>query len=190
VDSSGSDQLAGLGTDAQGNIYLAGTTQSPNFRVKAAVQNGFAGTSDVFVTKLDPNGNVVYSTYFGGSGGDVATAMTVDPNGSVYVAGTTSSTDFPTTAGAYSSTLPSPSGAGAFVTFLFKLNADGSLGYSTYFSNSQTLPNAVAVDSAGSAPGFRRVPRGLTSKTLTPRFETRHRGSSAARAFPQSSRTA
>jgi hypothetical protein len=151
VDSSGSDQLAGLGTDAQGNIYLAGTTRSPNFQVKAAVQNRFAGASDVFVTKLDPNGNIVYSTFFGGSGGDVATAMTVDSNGGVYVTGTTSSTDFPTTDGAYSSFLPSPSGAGAFVTFLFKLNPDGSLGYSTYFSNSQTSPNAVAVDSAGSA---------------------------------------
>src|SRR5450432_708377 len=100
VDSSRSDQLAGLGTDAQGNIYLAGTTQSPNFQVKAAVQNHFAGGSDVFVTKLDPSGNIVYSTYFGGSGADIATAMAVAPQGGVYVTGTTTSTDFPTTPGA------------------------------------------------------------------------------------------
>src|SRR5450432_2276349 len=100
VDGSGSDQLAGLGTDAQGNIYLAGTTQSPNFAVKAGVQSHLAGASDVFVTKLDPSGNIVYSTYFGGSGADVATAMTVDAQGGVYVMGTTSST-FPTTPGSY-----------------------------------------------------------------------------------------
>ena len=151
ADGSGSDQLAGLGTDAQGNIYLAGTTQSPNFQVKAAVQNHLAGGSDVFVTKLDPSGNIVYSTYFGGSGGDAATAMTVDSHGSVYVTGTTSSNDFPTTPGVYSSSVPPPSGGGAFITFLFKLNPDGSVGYATYFSNSLTPPNAIAVDSAGSA---------------------------------------
>src|ERR1700704_4041079 len=151
VDGSGSDQLAGLGTDAQGNIYLAGTTQSPNFQVKAAVQNHFAGVSDVFVTKLDPSGNIVYSTYFGGSGGDSATAMTVDPQGSVYVTGTTASTDFPTTPGVYSSSVPPPSGGGAFVTFLFKLNPDGSVGYATYFSNSLSTTNAIAVDRAGFA---------------------------------------
>jgi hypothetical protein len=151
VDSSGSDQLAGLGTDAQGNIYLAGTTQSPNFQVKAAAQNHFAGGSDVFVSKLDPSGNIVYSTYFGGSGADIATAMAVDPQGSVYVTGTTTSTDFPTTPGVYSSSVPPPSGAVPFVTFLFKLNPDGSAGYATYFSNSQTTPNAIAVDHAGFA---------------------------------------
>jgi Beta-propeller repeat/IPT/TIG domain len=151
VDSSRSDQLAGLGTDAQGNIYLAGTTQSPNFQVKAAVQNHFAGGSDVFVTKLDPSGNIVYSTYFGGSGADIATAMAVDPQGGVYVTGTTTSTDFPTTPGVYSSSVPPPSGGAPFVIFLFKLNPDGSVGYATYFSNSQTPPGAIAVDRAGSA---------------------------------------
>jgi hypothetical protein len=151
VDGSGSDQLAGLGTDAQGNIYLAGTTQSPNYPLKAAVQNHLAGASDVFITKLDPSGNVVYSTYFGGSGADAATAMAVDARGSVYVTGTTTSTDFPATPGAYASSVPAPSVGGAFVTFLMKLNPDGSVGYATYFSNSQSLPNAIAVDSAGSA---------------------------------------
>src|SRR5579863_2556057 len=151
VDGSGSDQLAGLAADAQGNIYLAGTTQSPNFHLKAAVQNHFAGGSDVFVTKLDAAGNIVYSTYFGGSGVDVATAMTVDAQGNVYVTGITASTDFPTTPGAYSSSVPPLSGAGAFISFLFKLNRDGSTGYATYFTNSQTSPNAIAVDSAGSA---------------------------------------
>lgn len=151
VDGSGSDQLAGLGADAQGNIYLAGSTQSPNFQVKAAAQSHLAGGSDVFVAKLDPSGNIVYSTYFGGSGNDVATAMAVDPQGGVYITGTTTSTDFPTTPGAYSSSVPPPSAAGAFLTFLFKLNPDGSVGYATYFSNSQTTANAIAVDSAGFA---------------------------------------
>ena len=140
VDNSGSDELAGLGADAQGNIYLAGTTQSPNFQTKAAAQSQFAGASDVFVTKLDPDGNIVYSTYFGGSGAELATAMTVDPYGGVYVTGTTTSIDFPTTPGAYSSSVPPASGGAPFITFLFKLNPDGSVGYATYFSTSNVSP--------------------------------------------------
>ena len=156
ADNSGLDQGAALGTDAQGNIYLAGTTQSPNFQVKAAVQSHLAGGSDVFVTKLDPSGNIIYSTYFGGTGNDVTTAMAVDPQGGVYVTGTTTSTDFPTTPGAYSTSVPAPSGGATaglatLVTFLFKLNLDGSVGYATYFSNSPTTSNAIAVDHAGFA---------------------------------------
>jgi len=151
VDDSGSDVLVGLGTDVHGNIYLAGNTQSPNFRVKGAAQDHFAGVSDVFVTKLDLSGNVVYSTYFGGSGADAATAMTVDAQGNVYVTGTTTSTDFPTTSNAYSSSVPAPSSNSPVVTFLFKLNADGSVSFATYFSTSQTIPYAIAVDRTGSA---------------------------------------
>ena len=112
-----------------------------------ATANGHAyvavvGTRDVYVTKLDANGNVVYSTYFGGSGDDVAVGMAVDPSGGVYVAGTTTSLDFPITKGSYASTGGS---------FLFKLNSDGSLGYSTYFAPLGNTPAAIAVDAAGSA---------------------------------------
>ena len=91
--------MAGLGTDAAGNTYVVGSTRSASFSVKSAVQSHSAspGNYDVFVTKLDPAGNIVYSTYFGGGGIDIANAMTVDPAGNVYVTGTTTSTDFPTT---------------------------------------------------------------------------------------------
>jgi uncharacterized protein (TIGR03437 family) len=109
------------------------------------VANGHAyvavlGTRDVYVTKLDPSGKVVYSTYFGGSADDVANAIAVDATGNVYVTGTTLSLDFPVTKGAYASTGTS---------FLFKLNPDGSVGYSTYFTGAN--PIAIAVDAAGSA---------------------------------------
>ena len=68
-----------------GNVYVAGATTSPNFPVKSAAQShlGAAGVSNCFVTKLDPSGNVVYSTYFVGTGFDTATAMTVDAAGNV-----------------------------------------------------------------------------------------------------------
>jgi uncharacterized protein (TIGR03437 family) len=103
---------------------------------------GAATTSDVFVTKLDPLGNVIYSTYFGGSGSDVAHGIAVDASGAAYVTGVTTSVDFPVTASAFAKNGGS---------FLFKLNPDGTTSYSTYFSDARSQPNAVAVDSSGHA---------------------------------------
>ena len=98
------------------------------------------GSADVFVTKLDPLGNIVYSTYFGGSSRDAAIAMAVDAAGNVFVTGATDSGDFPVSKGAYAS---------SGTSFVFKLNPDGSLGYSTYFSG--TSPVAIGTDGSGSA---------------------------------------
>lgn len=124
-----------VGPPAMG--FISGITAANGH---AYVANG--GSHDVYVTKLDPLGNVVYSTYFGGSADDVGAAMAVDPTGNVYVTGTTTSLDFPVTKGAYAS-----SGG----SFLFKLNPDGSTGYSTYFAPSGNSPIAIAVDAGGSA---------------------------------------
>ncbi|HTO73757.1 MAG TPA: SBBP repeat-containing protein, partial [Gemmatimonadales bacterium] len=102
----------------------------------------FAGTqasTDIFVTRFDPQGNLIYATYFGGASTDIARAMAVDPAGGVYVAGSTQSLDFPATPGAYAK--PGP-------YFLFKLNADGTLAWST---GVDAQPNALAVDRSGHA---------------------------------------
>jgi len=108
----------------------------------SSIYMGVAATTDVFVTKLDPQGNTVYSTYFGGSGSDVAQGIAVDSLGAAYVTGTTNSPDFPVTSGAFAK-----SGG----NFLFKLKPDGSTAYSTYFSDAQSQPRAVAADSQGHA---------------------------------------
>jgi len=162
VDNSGHGYpFAGLGTDAQGNTYLAGSTRSLTFPVKSAVQDHSAspGSYDVFVTKLDPSGNIVYSTYFGGSADDIARAVTVDSAGNVYVTGTTGSSDFPTTRGSWSPSVPpapppsfAPSSVYEGAIFLFKLNPDGSVGYSTYFTSASApaIPQGIAVDGASS----------------------------------------
>ena len=98
-----------------------------------------APSGDAFIAKLNPNGSVAYATFLGGSGNDVPVGIAMDSSGSVYLAGTTSSTDYPLTAFPLSST----PGAG----FVAKINPGGqSLNFSTYFS----LPiSASAVDSAG-----------------------------------------
>ena len=104
-------------------------------------------TTDVFVAKLASNGDVVYATYFGGSAEDQAMAMALGPDGSVYVTGQTLSTDFPVTTGAYSKTANANGGNASFV---FKLNPDRSIGWSTYFADARSSVQSIAVDSAGS----------------------------------------
>jgi uncharacterized protein (TIGR03437 family) len=161
------DAANAIAVDAQGNVYIAGQTVSSNFPVTpGALQSQQAGTasqifligagqvSDAFVTKIDPLGRIVYSTYLGGASTDVAKAIAVDGQGNVYVAGVTGSTNFPVTAGAFQT-------SAAFVTnglnqnhiFVAKLNASGSaLVYSTFIAGSGSeQANAIAVDSAGNA---------------------------------------
>jgi uncharacterized protein (TIGR03437 family) len=101
--------------------------------------------NEVFVAKLDPDGNILYSTYFGGSGVDTAVAMAVGNDGSVYVTGQTTSADFPVTAGVYAAAFP----AALSSNFVFKLNPDGSMAWSTYFPSGNSSVSAIAVDAGG-----------------------------------------
>ena len=150
LDASGVDLFASLGTDSQGNIYVAGSTSSATFPVLNAAQPHLAssGGHNAFVAKLDPSGDLLYSTYFGGSGDDLVVAMAVDPAGHVSVTGSTSSPNFPTTPGTYATTTPSLAPYTS-TSFLFRLNPDGSLAWSTYFPASSSTVNAIALDSTG-----------------------------------------
>jgi uncharacterized protein (TIGR03437 family) len=123
---------------------------------QVAVANGqvFAAVNsskDVFVTKLDPDGNIIYSTYFGGAGDDTANAMTVDASGNVYVTGMTGSRDFPTTAGAYSKSPPQAATgvASNASSFVLKLKPDGSVGYATYLGDAFSTPYGISANAAG-----------------------------------------
>src|SRR5580658_5398996 len=106
-----------------------------------------APTTDVFAVKLDNNGNVIYSTYFGGSGSDSAAALAVGSDGSIYVTGSTTSADLPVTPGVYQSALPSTNGSAS--SFVFKLNPNGSLGWATYFAGPGSVAESIAVDASG-----------------------------------------
>jgi hypothetical protein len=109
------------------------------------------GSSDAFVTKINPAGSaMVYSTLLGGSGGDSSSGVAVDATGSAYVVGDTGSQDFPTTAGAFDTTFGCCSFGDIFVT---RLDATGSgLIYSTYLGG-KTIESiaSVALDAAGAA---------------------------------------
>jgi hypothetical protein len=104
---------------------------------------------DAFVTKLNPTGSaLVYSTYLGGSDGDNGSGIVVDATGNAYVTGTTVSTNFPTTAGAFQTF-----NAGRLDAFVTKLNPTGSaLVYSTYLGSSGNDNGfGIAVDATGNA---------------------------------------
>ena len=119
-------------------------------------------STDAFAVKLDNNGNVVYATYFGGSGNDTAVALAVGSDGSLYVTGATTSSDLPVTAGAYLAKLPSANGAAA--SYVLKLNPDGSMGWATYFTDANSTPQSIAVDSQGN-PYVAGSSRGSTLPT-------------------------
>ena len=137
-----------VASDASGNTYVVGSTSSPDFPVSSgALQGSLNGLFDTFVTKLDANGSLLWSTYLGGSDGDSPQAVGIDGSGNPYVAGTTGSTDFPTTTGTDRSL------GGGFDAFVAKFTAAGSLSYSTYLGGNDDLEwsKGIAVDTAGAA---------------------------------------
>ena len=141
----------GLAVDASGSAYVTSETVSTDFPITAgAFQATLSGYQNAFVTKLDPTGSaLVYSTYLGGSITDWTQAIAVDADGNAYVTGVTTSTDFPTTAGAVQTSF----GGGRNDAFVVKLNPAGSaLVYSTYLGGSgKEAGSAIAVDTAGNA---------------------------------------
>jgi hypothetical protein len=137
----------GVAIDGAGNVYVTGGTPGDHPTTVGAFDTS-PGSSDGFVTKLNPTGTaLVYSTFLGGSGFDGGHAIELDAAGNAVVAGGTSSTDFPITGGAFDDSV---SGGDAFVT---KVNTAGSaLHYSTVLGGTQSEgASGVAVDSAGNS---------------------------------------
>jgi uncharacterized protein (TIGR03437 family) len=163
----------GLAVDSAGSVYVTGRTGSVDFPVANALPGlgsfpaRLPGTTptytpSTFVTKFSPGGSsLVYSTYLGGNSEDDGYAIAVDSAGEAYVAGSTTSANFPITSGAYQKLCgptvyagqtgaTCPSSMNAFVT---KLNATGTeLVYSTFLGgNGNTFATGIAVDAAGRA---------------------------------------
>lgn len=147
LGGTGDDEGQGIAADSSGNVYLTGQTASPTF---PGASGGLTGTANVFVTKIAAGGSsLVYSTYIGGTGslGDSGNAIAVDNSGNAFVAGGTSSSDFPHTSGVFQTTLNGASNA-----FALKLNSSGAIVYSTYLGGSGTdtaLGIALATDGSG-----------------------------------------
>lgn len=145
----GEDIPFGIAVDADGNAYIAGRTGSPNF---PTTPNAFqtvlrAKSTNAFVTKVDSEGSLVFSTYLGGSGGEDGHGIAVDGKGNVYVTGATGSADFPT-ANPFQ-----PNLRGQTDAFVTKFDPSGSaLVYSTYLGgNGMDGGMGIAVDVSGNA---------------------------------------
>jgi len=148
----GSDPDNGLGiaVDDAGSAYVTGDTGSADFpTTPGAFDTSFGGATDAFVAKLAANGaSRAYSSYLGGGDLDQGSGIAVDAVGSAYVTGATFSADFPTTAGAFDTSL-----GGINDAFVTKVAASGaSLAYSAYLGGSDDEgEDAIAVDAAGGA---------------------------------------
>jgi Bacterial Ig-like domain (group 1)/Beta-propeller repeat len=153
LGGAGGDDAGAIAVDGGGNAYVTGVASSSNFPVTVgAFQTAIRGQEDAFVAKLNASGSaLVYSTYLGGGSTEHGSAIAIDADGYAYVAGRTTSGDFPTTPGAFQTT--KSSGSTSHAAFVTKLNPSGSaLAYSTYLAGSGSdLARAIALDGFGNA---------------------------------------
>jgi uncharacterized protein (TIGR03437 family) len=170
---SGAEAATALVVDLEGNVVVVGQTTSPDFPVtEGAFQRRLRGTSDNFLVRLDPSGNVLTSTYLGGGGSENPSSIAIDGSGNIVLAGSTSSLDFPTTQGVMqSSAVVPPWNSFAPAGFVAQFAPNGtSLNWASYVTSSEFVPvsanfdigvSALAVGTAGdvyvgglTGPGF------------------------------------
>ncbi len=130
---TGEDDTQSIAVDNSGNIVVGGTLFSDDhIATPGAYQSHNAGSLDVFLTKFDTNGNLIWSTFYGGENGDFGIDMVTDANNDIYVCGFTTSLHGIATAGSYQ-----PTYAGGFLIsdsadgFIAKFSTTGSLSWAT-----------------------------------------------------------
>lgn len=142
---SDNDQAYAIARDGSGNLYVAGTTSSPDLPLSGPYQATLGGFSSAFVMKFDAaTHDLVYSTYLGDNVQETR-AITVDTNGNATVSGSTASTTWPVVNPLQAAN------AGLVDAFVTTLNAAGNgLLFSTYLGGSGIdRVRAMAVDASG-----------------------------------------
>ena len=153
LGGSGEDWGRGIAVDGDGNAYVTGSTSSAQFPTTTGALDPSYDCCDplAFLVKLDPDGSLVYGTYLAGTGysSDLRDErVVVDELGNAYLTGKATSVEFPTTPGAYDTTL-----SGSWDVFVTKLDPSGSsLLFSTLIGGSTTdNVGDLAVDPSGAA---------------------------------------
>lgn len=149
LGGSGTEARVKIAVDSAQNIYVAGTTNSGDFRVTDG--STLAGTQNIFISKLDTTlagtAQLIYSIYLGGNGTDSLAGIAVDSASSIYVAGSTTSSNFPTVSEFEGAT----SGTHGFLTKISNtgLNATYAIVYSTYLAgNGVDQVTGLAIDAS------------------------------------------
>ena len=165
LGGSGAIAVTGITIDSAGNAILAGQTTSSDFPVTTgAFQEHLKGIQNCFLMRLDPAGNILSSTYFGGSGSDRLSSIAVDGAGNIVLAGSTSSLDLPATPGTMQATaIVPPWNNSSPAGFAAQFAPDGiSLKWASYVISSENGGvSALGVSPAGdiyiggsTGPGF------------------------------------
>jgi hypothetical protein len=164
----GQDAAFGIAVGTNGEAFITGYTDSEDFPITNAFQSRLGGTNlnarrvfiiDAFVTKLNPNGTLAYSTYLGGMNRDVGLGIAVDALNRAYVTGFTESRDFPVVnplQGPYLRNGTNYDGGayhGKGDAFASRLSPDGAaLEYSTFLGGTNhDMGQSIAVDSTDCA---------------------------------------
>lgn len=188
LGGSRSDWAEDVAVDGSGRAVIVGLTYSTDFPVTpGAFDTSLTGNRDLFVARFSANGSSLeYATFLGGSGEECQqldwcfVSLAVDSSSRAYIAGMTSSPDFPTTAGAFDRSLD-----GASDGFAVRISADGSaLEYGAYLGGSdQDWVSGVAVSPAGWA-----VLAGSTSSADFPAtpgaYDTTYAGGTCGHPYP------
>ncbi len=163
LGGSGLQYGYGVAVDNSGNAYITGYTSSSNFPITSnAYQKSPTGTlnsNHAFISEFDLNGNLIYSSYLGGNGGDYGYGIAVDNSGNTYITGYTTSNNFPITSNAYQKTYI---GSNTYDAFLSEFNSFGNLIYSTYLGGSVDIGTGITVDNIGNVY--------ITGYTSSPNF--------------------
>ena len=189
----GTSPLA-IATDAYGAAYATGTTSSLDFPVIRGALERLNGPSDAFAAKINPDGSgLEWSTYLGGLGYDTGTAIAMDEQGNITVAGYTTSPDLPETGSG-------EAWNGGEDGFIMQMDPQGRIMKSTYLGTAgQDRVEALALDALGHAhvAGWsdQAGRREWTVKRSAPAFATasiapRHAGIALTVPFPSTGATA
>ena len=142
IGGSSEDDGYAIALDSLNQVYITGSTASPDFPLVHAFQKVYPGGFNAFLAKLSSDGSsLLYSTYFGGNGSDMPTSLAVDRSGEMILAGSTSSTNLVTSNAFQPNALPNDGGFFGNYGFVTKFSPDGaSLVYSTYFGGHTNVP--------------------------------------------------
>jgi Beta-propeller repeat len=194
LGGSGTESNVKIAVDSAGTIYVGGSTDSTDFpRVPNPGTTSLTGTENIFISKISPaspggTASLLYSAYFGGTGPgtDTLAGIAVDQSASIYLAGSTTSQNFPTTSNAFQPNLTGfPANSHGFLSKIsLGLNSVYAPAYSTYLAgngidtvtglaidtnqNAYVTGHTTSTNAASNTDGFPANPNGFQTVSNYP----------------------